>query len=308
MKHLLSIDDLSELQIRALVDKALHHPPKAQFPDPKKFPVALIFMEPSTRTRVSFTRAAEVLGKQTVYLGVGDTSFTKNESLEDTLLNLAALGYGAFIVRVPEEVSLEDLRSFKGGPIINGGNGSIEHPTQALLDLATILKNVADADWKKLLKLKITISGDLKHSRVVGSWSRLAQKLGLNIVWSSPEAWRNLDAESRVGTWAPTQQEALEGVDVWMALRVQKERFSSDEASAAGAEALENFQMSSKLLGSRYLMHPGPVNWGIELSSDLKEHPKSLILGQVEMGLAFRAVLIDYLIHGIKSEGSLGSK
>ncbi len=303
MKHLLSIDDLSELEIRALVDKAVHHPPQAVAQDPKLSPVALIFMEPSTRTRVSFTRAAEILGKQHVYLGSSDSSLTKNESLRDSLLNLKALGYGAFVVRVPAGVSLDELRDFEGGPIINAGNGSIEHPTQALLDLATLLKHVAGGDWEKLRSLRIAISGDLKHSRVVGSWGRLAEKLKLNIVWCSPVEWRNSEAESRIGRWTDNKTEALKDSDVWMALRVQKERFAgSENIEKSLSDYVSKFQMTPSEFGQKYLMHPGPVNWGVELSQELQSHSKSLILGQVEMGLSLRAVLLEFVIRGIKSD------
>ena len=304
MKHLLSIDDLTQLEIRALIDRAIHHPPVDSSKNKK--PVALVFMEPSTRTRVSFLRAAEVLGRSSVYLGAADSSLTKSETLRDSLLNLEALGYGSFVVRVPDSESLEELRDFSGGPIVNGGNGSTEHPTQALLDLATMLESVAGGDWDKLSELNIVISGDLKHSRVVGSWAKLAQKLKLNIVWCSPEAWRNSDAESKVGRWEKNRDQALKVADVWMALRVQKERFGESESSGLD-DYIRDFQVNSDKLGgdemkgiaggskSLFLMHPGPVNWGIELSDELKNYSKSLILDQVKMGVAVRSVILDFL-------------
>lgn len=304
MRHLLSIDDLSAEEVRQLVEQSLVFSRESASGEKliksNLRSVGLVFAEPSTRTRVSFERACYLLGKHSVLMGAVDSSLTKNESLEDTFENLCSLGCDTLVARLPDGIDVSRLASFSSCPIVNAGLGKDEHPTQALLDVATLYEHAAGCDWGRLKQLKIVISGDLLRSRVAGSWAKLGAKLGLNIVWNAPEAWRRQSAESLAGDFVEDRDEALENVDVWMALRVQKERISSSDRDGLEAKLEEyrrSFQVNQEMLASKgaFLMHPGPVNWGIELNEDLRDYEKSLILEQVRIGVAMRAVILKFL-------------
>lgn len=300
MKHLLSIDDLSREEIENLVEEAVRFTgEKTKAGAVAEKSVGLVFAEPSTRTRVSFERACRLLGRHSVLLGAGDSSLTKNESVEDTFENLVALGCDALVARLPDGVDLVRLSKFESCPIVNAGFGREEHPTQALLDLVTLFDSVAEGDWDALRSKTLVISGDLLHSRVAGSWAKLAEKIGLKIVWNAPEVWRRKQAEDLVGNYVGSREEALEKADVWMALRVQKERFSSEAKTDSSSleDYIRDYQVGKEDLSKAgcFLMHPGPVNWGIELDADLQDFEKSLILEQVRIGVATRAVILRFL-------------
>jgi aspartate carbamoyltransferase catalytic subunit len=291
-RHLLSVNDLSNDEIFSLCKKAVSNPPSNERYVTGAKAVGLVFMEPSTRTRVSFERAAQRLGRPTILLEATGTSFEKGETLEDTLLNLAALEVGAFVVRFPAGHSAESLRNFTEASIINAGDGVQEHPTQALLDLCTLLQAHGN-DFSKLKGLRLGIMGDLRRSRVASSWAKLAPRLGIELVLLSPESWKPDWAGGL--EWSSDRQKTLPTLNALMALRVQKERMDAINEREMD-DFIKHFRIAGKDLGPKqWLMHPGPVNWGVELDLELRHDPRSLILRQVACGLALRSVVLDFL-------------
>ena len=292
MKKIISVDDLSETEIADLCVRAARG--EAPTPAPNaRHAVGLIFMEPSTRTRTSFERAAHKLGLRTVLIDAKGTSIDKGESLEDTLLNLQALDVNPFVVRTPHTGSLDKVRELEGVALVNGGDGVGEHPSQALLDLTTLLQ-LRDFEPRRLRGLKLGILGDLKRSRVARSWSRLAPRFGIELTFISPASWRADWIEGF--RWTDRKAEALPELDVLMCLRVQKERMESG-ALAEGISFARDFHVHPRELSERQrLFHPGPVNWGIELSAEFRtDDPRSLVLEQVRNGLAVRSLILEFL-------------
>lgn len=296
LKNLLSIRDLSDSLLEMIVHRALFESPAPRAFDPKKKSVALIFLEPSTRTRISFERAAHRTGRLTTFMEAKGSSVEKGESLKDTLLNLRALGLEIFVIRSPHTGALEELRDAGPWSLVNAGDGTGEHPTQALLDLCTLAKSRGGLD--KLRGLKLGIIGDLRRSRVARSWGLLAPKVGIELRFFSPEAWKPTDWSAEVNldkSWTHSKQKSLGDLDVVMALRIQKERMNTLDPEEA-EDFVHHFQVSAAdLRPDQAFMHPGPVNWGVELAHDLNGDPRSLILGQVEMGLSLRSVVLEIL-------------
>ena len=299
-KHLLSVRDLSSTQIKKLVEEAvIDGIPECQAA-PQSGAVAMIFMEPSTRTRTSFELSAKALGRRTVVLGSKESSLSKDETLWDTMLNLNAMGCEVFIIRASADVDLEALRSFHHGPVINAGAGMLEHPTQALLDLATIWNKTADRSWEKLKSQRWVMVGDLKRSRVAGSWSMLAEMLGMDLHFVSPPEWAP-ETLGKGQTWTDNLEKGIEGATGVISLRVQKERLSEGQTWNPGdlEKYVKNHQITEKHLKKGqglWLMHPGPVNWGVELEAKLLDYEKSLILEQVSHGMKVRARLLYDLL------------
>ncbi|MBS1984413.1 MAG: hypothetical protein JST16_09580 [Bdellovibrionales bacterium] len=292
-KSLIRISDLTDAEILRLCRTAIESPPAARHVNPALPAVGLLFTEPSTRTRISFERAAQRLGRSTILVDAKTTSLEKGETMADTLLNLRALGVGTFVIRTPETGSLEELRAIEDIGLVNAGDGIGEHPTQALLDFATILA-ARGGDVNKLQGLKLGILGDLKRSRVARSWSQLAPRFGIELVLISPGDWKP-DWMTSAHRWTDDKRSALGELDILMALRIQKERMVANQAQGTD-DFVRRFHVSAADLHPRQkLMHPGPVNWGIELAEDLKSDPRSLILAQVEMGLGVRSAVLEFL-------------
>jgi aspartate carbamoyltransferase catalytic subunit len=296
MRHFFGVEDFGAGELRRIVEESVLNPvASAEFVG-RAGALGLIFMEPSTRTRVSFELAAKRLGYSTLLLGKNDTSLSKDETLWDTLENLSALGCKGFVVRASQGVDLEGLCSYSKGAIINAGDGVREHPSQALLDLATLWDKAAGRSWEKLQQQKWVIVGDLKHSRVAGSWFRLAKLLDIKLSWVSPAEWKPAFADSEAVDWSSNLKPALEGVTGVMALRVQRERLDAEWGADSLSDYVSKYQVTAELLGNRFLMHPGPVNWGIEVSASLRSHSRSLILDQVERGLYLRTSLLRFCL------------
>ncbi len=244
----------------------------------------LLFLEPSTRTRVSFEVACQREGIHPVVIqGKAATSLEKEETLEDTFLNLAAMDPVAIIVRAGGEFDLSSIHGKIDSAIINAGWGVHGHPTQALLDAWTLFQKGGDLKKKKLL-----ILGDVLHSRVAQSHFELASVLGYEVKTFAPPPFAVLKVEN-----FEKIQDGLEWCDAVMALRMQKERHQSQVSS-------ENFNSYWGLNSSNiryikkdaFIMHPGPINWGIELSADIKNHPQAIILDQVRSGVYIRQALL----------------
>jgi aspartate carbamoyltransferase catalytic subunit len=257
--------------------------------------IALLFYEPSTRTRVSFEFAAKALGAITTVVHATASSIEKGESLVDTGLTLRATGADAIVIRHPSSGAPHLLARHLGIPIINAGDGLHEHPTQALLDAYTILRHK-----KQLRGLKVAIVGDIYHSRVARSNIHLLSKSGAQVMLCGPpgllpEVAASLGPGVRV---TRHMDEALRGADVVMVLRVQKERLAGlplemDEYIAGYQVTPERLRVAKR---DAILMHPGPMVRGAELSGDLADDPASVITEQVANGVCVRmAVLVTAL-------------
>ncbi len=257
--------------------------------------IALLFYEPSTRTRVSFEFAAKALGAITTLVQATASSIEKGESLVDTGLTLRATGADAIVIRHPSSGAPHLLARHLDIPVINAGDGMHEHPTQALLDAYTILRH-----RKQLRGLKIAIVGDIYHSRVARSNIHLLSKCGAQVVLCGPpELLPEVAASLGPGVRITRHiDEALRGADVVMVLRVQQERLAGlqlhmDEYIAGYQVTPERMRLAKR---DAILMHPGPMIRGAELAGDLADTPASVITEQVANGVCVRmAVLLTAL-------------
>lgn len=250
----------------------------------------LLFLEPSTRTRVSFEVACHREGLAPVVIqGRGSTSLEKEETLEDTFLNLSANRPQVIIIRAGDSYDLSEIKAKISVPIINAGWGVKGHPTQALLDAYTLLQRWPDLDGKKLLLI-----GDVVHSRVAQSHFELAEILGYQIGVFAPDVLRpSQSANQNFSSMA----EGLQWCDAVMALRTQKERHQVSIENFNQNWGLNSLNLKNLKAGA-FIMHPGPVNWGIELAQEIKSDPRSIILPQAESGVFVRQALLQLCREG----------
>ncbi len=253
--------------------------------------VGLLFFESSTRTRWSFDLAAKRLGADTVVFSAAGSSLDKGESLLDTVQNLLAMGLDAIVVRHGMVGTAHFLSQRVAVPIINAGDGTHEHPTQALLDTYTLRRHFGRLDG-----LTLTIVGDLFHSRVAVSHLHLAPKVGLKLRLCAPPAlvpplWHSLG-------W-PIYHEvgpAIQGADAVLVLRMQRERMQQP-AIASWQEYARFYQVRPDHLSPhQVLLHPGPINWGVELDGSLMSWPHNHILDQVQAGVAIRMAVLYWVL------------
>jgi aspartate carbamoyltransferase catalytic subunit len=250
----------------------------------KKKSIALIFFEPSTRTRMSFERAASLLGHSLLVFTPGSsTSLEKGESLEDTYLNILALKPDMVVLRCGSEFPLSFFSEVLDRPaLLCAGWGHQYHPTQALLDAYTLWS----LGQKKISGQRILYVGDAYHSRVLGSHKELLPTLGCELGQWCPEELRTPDLQT-----FSSKEEALSWADVVVGLRLQTERletlFQWDQRLSSFQITLEDLKPHKKLL-----LHPGPVGWGQEFNPDLKTYQGNVILNQVTKGVFLRAALI----------------
>ena len=309
-RGLLGIEFLPREQIQQILDRAKFYQP-LQTRTGKKLDtlqgktIIHLFYESSTRTRVSFEIAAKRLGADTVSISAKGSSADKGESLLDTLNTLAAMRPDAIVMRHSASGAPYFLARLLETPIINAGDGSHEHPTQALLDALTIL------DHKPTLAgLRVAIIGDIIHSRVARSNLHLLTKFGAEVVLCGPPPLLPREFESFSPRVKRTFriEEAIEGADVIMMLRVQFERQnklaipSANEYYHFYGLRLEHLQAAHP---DAIVMHPGPINRGREISSDVADFPRSVILTQVENGIAVRMAVLDLLLSGNHSRAAV---
>jgi aspartate carbamoyltransferase catalytic subunit len=262
--------------------------------------VALLFYESSTRTRTSFELAAKSLGATTTLVSDKSSSIEKGESLKDTGLTLRALGAEAIVLRHPSSGAASLLARVTGLPVLNAGDGMHQHPSQALLDLRTILlrlgRDAGTVDAKTLDGITVVITGDILHSRVARSNAMLLPRLGARVVLCGPE---ELLPESALGLGAGIEIErdfdrALARADVVMMLRIQKERLAGFDLDLA--EFMERYQLSAERLAAAspklLVLHPGPIIRGLEITGEVADGPQSAIEEQVSQGLAVRRALL----------------
>jgi aspartate carbamoyltransferase catalytic subunit len=257
-------------------------------------PLALVFLEPSTRTRISFEVAAKRLGMQTVsLLGTEGTSLEKGESFEDTLLNIDAMKPAAIILRASDQLDFKKISSQLSSPVISGGWGMSGHPTQALLDALTIKKFRGRLNQERILFI-----GDSYHSRVVSSHLELAKTMNYEVGLCGPASWsiKNRINETSAFEFS-SLAEGLAWATVVIALRVQLERHSEKQpiSDYHGTWGLNSTSLK-KLSAESLILHPGPVNHGVEIESTVFQDSRCRILQQVTQGVYLRQALLHTFI------------
>ena len=307
-KHLLGIRELDAGEITHLLDTAETFRDVSRR-DIKKVPalrgrtVINLFFESSTRTRTSFEIAAKRLSADAVNISVSASSVSKGETLLDTARNLEAMSPDCIVVRHSMAGAPAHLARMGNAPIVNAGDGSHEHPTQALLDALTI------REYKKRIEgLKVAIIGDVLHSRVARSNIHLLTKLGANVSIAGPGTLVPAEFSEIVGEGLRVErkiEDAIEGADVVMILRIQRERQDAAFFPSLREYAV-HFGLKTKHLEraapDAIVMHPGPINRGIEIASELADGGRSLILDQVTNGVAVRMAVLFLLARGSHNE------
>lgn len=304
-KDLLGMGQLSVNDIELILDTAESLKEISQR-EIKKVPtlrgksVVNFFYEPSTRTKTSFEMAAKMLSADTVSLSSTDSSMVKGETLIDTARNLQAMSPDLIVIRHSSSGAPHLLaREVKAG-IINAGDGTNEHPTQALLDLYTIREKKG-----RINGLKVVIIGDIEHSRVARSDTIGLLKMGADVTISGPPTMIPLRADSMGVKVVYNPAEAIKDKDVIIVLRIQLER-QSKVLFPSIREYSTYFGINKEIMrnakGDAIIMHPGPINRGVELSSDVADGPFSVILDQVANGVAVRMALFYLLMGGAKSD------
>lgn len=294
--HLIGLKDLSKEQIIQLLERAEYWAarPTEQADILRGRFVANLFFEASTRTRFSFEVAQKRLGAHVLNFIPETSSTVKGETVYDTIRTLEAMGVEAAVIRTKKEGLLQELAESVDMKLINAGDGTNEHPTQCLLDLLTMKRQ-----FGKLSGLTVAIIGDLRHSRVLGSHLHALPKLGVNLLLSGPATM--MPAHIPQGVKIVEMEEAVQTADVVMMLRVQLERhaeslyLSKEEYHKAHGLTLERAKM---MKSSAVIMHPAPVNRGVEIHTDLVECETSLIQTQVTNGVAARMAVLETLLKG----------
>jgi aspartate carbamoyltransferase catalytic subunit len=292
---ILSIDSLSDAEIGAILDRAeLYFSGNRGRRSNERLHGRVIFnlfYENSTRTAMSFATAAHRLGASAIALSVEHSSVKKGETLEDTARTLNAMRPDALVIRHRDNGAPALVADIMEAPVLNAGDGTNEHPTQALLDAATIRQRLG-----RIEGLKIAICGDIRHSRVSRSNAKLLPRLGAEVRLAGP-------AELMPGDGPMLSvDEAIAGADVVMMLRVQRERLEAELGDAPG-EYLKRYGLTAGRLATAspdaVVMHPGPMNRGVEIESDIADDPeRSLITLQVEMGVATRMACLELVVGG----------
>ena len=291
---LISIDSLSDSQIERLLEKGQqwfeYNRSESRGQDKRLHDklVFNLFYENSTRTAMSFAAAAHRLGASPVFLPVEQSSIKKGETFEDTARTLNAMRPDMVVIRHRENGAPAGMAEIMDCPVINAGDGTNEHPTQALLDALALKIRLG-----RIEGLKVAICGDIRHSRVARSNAKLLPRLGAKVWLAGPPSLMPSDVP------ALSIDDAIDGADVVMMLRVQRERLEEDLGDAPG-EYLERYGLTMKRLEKAapkaVVMHPGPMNRGVEIADDIADDPeRSLILLQVEAGVAVRMACLELL-------------
>ena len=300
-RHLLSAADLTPEEVQLILDTAgamreVGTRPIKKVPALRGKTVVNLFFEPSTRTRTSFEIAEKRLSADALNISASTSSLVKGETLADTARNLEAMAPDIIVVRHQASGACHLLADICDSRIVNAGDGMHEHPTQALLDLLTIQDHKPD-----FARLKVAIIGDLLHSRVMRSNVSLLTMLGAEVWVCGPPTMMPAGI-GRLGVTATSSLDAaVEGADVVMMLRIQLERMSGHFFPSL-REYHELFGLSAARLARArsnvIVMHPGPLNRGVEIASDVADGPYSVILEQVSNGVALRMAVL-YLIAGV---------
>ena len=298
-KNLINFSDLTKKEIFDLIELAHNFKSEGSqdyrnedlFPDKK---IVSLFCEPSTRTKLSFEIAAHNLGAKFIDFDLPNSSMNKGETLEDTLVALEMMGVDLCILRHTESVIHDLVKHFSNMQFINAGEGTISHPTQTLIDLMTIHES------KEIFEnLNIAIVGDLDHSRVVNSFMEAIQMVGYKSITfcGHPDLCKN-SIDSSIGNFEPELETALQNADVVMALRIQNERLS-EKLTISASDYVERYQINVDSLQVAHpemiLLHPGPVNFGIELSKEASDLENCKIRNQIFNGVGMRMAVLTKL-------------
>ena len=301
MRHLLGLEGAPREDLESILDDAdgfveVLDRPIPKVPALRGKTVATVFFEPSTRTRLSFERAAKALSADTLSFSPGTSSLSKGESLKDTVLTLRSMGADLMVVRHRAVGAAARVAEWSGVPVVNGGDGAHQHPTQALLDALTVRRH-----FGKVEGLEVAIVGDIRHSRVARSGVDCFAALGARVTLVAPRTLLPVTLDGWPVAVASGIDEVLETADVVYLLRVQAER-----GGAAVFPSLPEYVGRFGLTRSRFarmrpesvVMHPGPMNRGVEISDEVADDPRTLVLDQVRMGVAVRMAVLFRLLGG----------
>jgi len=295
MKHLIDIKTLEKPEIAQILSLARSFKLKKRQPSVQGATACLMFMENSTRTKISFDLAAQKLGMNVIRFDGDTSSLAKGETLKDTIENLCAIGAQNLIVRTKEDDFFERAMNEIKFPVsfVNAGCGISSHPTQALLDFLTMLEKLATVKGKK-----ISIVGDVAHSRVARSNIELLNRYGAKIHVVAPEYFMPEDKRDDV-TYHTDLKEGIAGANVVMALRIQKERFDGNDACNFD-DYVKNYRLNSRLMYEQcehaLLLHPGPVNRDVEITSELMDSKRGkTILEQAQNGVFIRMAVLELI-------------
>jgi aspartate carbamoyltransferase catalytic subunit len=299
LRHLLSISDLSRTTAEQILKTAqafheLGKRPVRKVPTLRGKTVINVFYEASTRTRTSFELAGKRLSADVVNIGGSSSSTSKGESLRDTVLTLDAMHASVIVLRHAVSGAAHYVARNTRAAVVNAGDGMHEHPTQALLDVFTIRQHKGN----DLGGLTVTICGDIQHSRVARSNVLLLRLLGARVRLAGPRTLLPHRAEALGVETFDRLEPALEGADVVMMLRIQRERLGA-ALFPSSREYARYFGLNARRLKlaspEAIVMHPGPINRGVEITDEVADGPRSVILGQVEAGVAVRMAVLYFL-------------
>ncbi|MCR5845783.1 MAG: aspartate carbamoyltransferase catalytic subunit [bacterium] len=304
-KHLLEIGDFTPSEIMSILDlarsfKEVNDRAIKKLPTLRGRTIVNMFLEPSTRTRTSFEIAAKRLSADAVNMSGSTSSTTKGESLVDTAKTLSAMNCDIVVIRHRYAGAPRILADNMSAHIINGGDGKHQHPTQTLLDLFTMREHFGHLDG-----LNVAIVGDIAHSRVFGSLAPALKALGANPIAVAPPTLLPARPDVLGAEVSWSLDEVIPEADVLYMLRIQQERLDDapfptlrEYANLFGLDA----RRAAKMRENAIVMHPGPMNRGVEVSSEIADDPRMLVLDQVNAGVAVRMAVMYALIGGEKDE------
>jgi len=306
-KHILDMASLSKQEIDYIIKTAttlkdISERPIKKVPTLRGKSIIHFFHEPSTRTRTSFEIAAKRMSADTFSISASSSSMTKGETLLDTVNTLQAMNPDIIVMRHSSSGVPHFVSKHLNASVINAGDGMHAHPTQCLLDLMTVSEALG-----RIKGLKLTIVGDIFHSRVARSNIIGFTKMGAKVTVAAPCTMIPQGIDKMGAHVARTFEDAVTNADIVMALRIQKERqsnfFFPSEREYANFFGL-TYERLKSMNKNAFIMHPGPINRGVELSSDLADSPQSLIMKQVSNGLAIRMALLYLLMGGTRNAHS----
>ncbi|MEA2460218.1 MAG: aspartate carbamoyltransferase catalytic subunit [Actinomycetota bacterium] len=306
IKHLLSMDQLSKEDITKILDTAaslqqVTSRPIKKLPTLRGRTVCNLFYEASTRTRISFELAAKRLSADVINFSADSkSSVAKGESFKDTAWTLEAMGVDAIIVRHGSSGAPLQLSKWVEASVINAGDGAHEHPTQALLDLFSMREHLKDLEG-----LHVGIVGDITHSRVARSGVKGLVTMGAEVTLVGPPTLVPPQAEAWGAKISYSLDDVIGDLDICYLLRVQQER-QAEQLFPSLREYAANWGLDAKRVArmkpDALVMHPGPMNRGVEIAADVSELPRAIILGQVANGLAVRMSLLYLMLGGSEDE------
>ncbi len=301
MKHLLSVDDLSRGDIERILERAKEFEDVSRRPI-KKVPalqyktVVNLFYEASTRTSTSFEIAAKRLSAEVHSIRAAGSSVDKGESLKDTVQTLSAYDPSAIVIRSPHVGAADLVARWSPAAVVNAGDGKHEHPTQALLDVYTLRERLGALEG-----VKVWIVGDVLHSRVARSEVLALTRMGAQVTVCGPPTLipRGIEA---LGCSVAYTLDGLGEADVVYALRMQRERMRESYVPSLREYAMRYQIDAARLRSGQVLMHPGPVNRGVELAADVIDGPQAVITAQVEAGIVVRMAVLYELVAGAPAD------